>query len=228
MITILLPVYNDEAYISECIRSIKIQTHKDFLCYIGFNGTTDRSKKIVNSLVSNDTRFKVFDYGNDKGKPKTLNKLLKEVNTEFICLIDGDDVWEINKLERQFKVRNDFSIIGTFTSYIDKNSKVTSHLSLPTKDNQIKYGLVKCNNYIVNSSVLLKTIDAREVNGWDEELDFLEDYDMWIRLYKNGKTFFNIDEYLTKHRIHSESNFNSKPSNITPLELLVKNKIIKC
>lgn len=228
MVTILLPVYNDEAYIAECVTSIKMQTHEDFFCYIGFNGTIDRSKEIVNSLISMDTRFKIFDYGDDKGKPKTLNKLLKEVNTEFICLLDGDDIWENDKLEKQFEVRNDFNVIGTFTSYIDKNSNVTLHLSLPTDDNYIKYGMITGNNYLVNSSVFLKTIDAREVNGWNEELDFLEDYDMWLRLYKNKKTFFNIDKYLTKHRIHSESNFNSKPSNITPHELLIKNKIIAC
>jgi teichuronic acid biosynthesis glycosyltransferase TuaG len=228
MITILLPVYNDEPYISECINSIKIQTHKDFLCYIGFNGTTDGSKKIVNDLIYNDTRFRVFDYGNDKGKPKTLNKLLSEVNTEFICLIDGDDVWESNKLEKQFEIRNNSNIIGTFASYINKNSESTFQLRLPIDDAQIKNGLVTCNNYIVNSSAFLKTIDAREVNGWNEELEFLEDYDMWLRLYKKGKTFFNIDQYLTKHRIHSGSNFNSKKSNVTPHELLIKNKITTC
>jgi len=225
MITILLPVYNDEKYLDECIRSIINQTHTDFKCLIGFNGTVDRSKEIANYLIYDDPRFKVFDYGMDKGKPKTLNKLLKEVETEFICLIDGDDVWESTKLERQFDLRNNFDVIGTFTSYIDSAGNNIRNLDLPREDEEIKRGLVSGNNYIVNSSAFLRTRDAIEINGWDEGLDFLEDYDIWIRLYKNHKTFFNIKEYLVRHRIHSDSNFNSKPSNITIPELLSKNKI---
>lgn len=225
MVTILLPVYNDERYIGECINSIKTQTHRDFLCFIGFNGTIDGSKEIAGLLTSNDPRFKIFDYGGDKGKPKTLNKLLKEVTTEFICLIDGDDVWEPSKLEKQFELRNNFSIIGTFTSYIDENGNNIRNLDLPREDSEIKNGLITGYNYIVNSSAFFRTSDALEINGWDEGLDFLEDYDIWLRLYKNNKTFFNIKEYLVKHRIHSGSNFNSKPSNISIPELLTKNKI---
>ena len=68
MVTILLPVYNDEAFIRYTIKSILDQEFKNYKCIIAFNGTIDASKSITKSLVSEDSRFMIIDYGNDKGK----------------------------------------------------------------------------------------------------------------------------------------------------------------
>ena len=70
MVTILLPVYNDEAYLGYTIESILTQEFKDFKCIIAFNGTVDSSKEIAKSLIGADPRFTIIDYGNDKGKAK--------------------------------------------------------------------------------------------------------------------------------------------------------------
>ena len=75
MISILLAVYNGEKYIRKSIDSILNQSYKDFELLIGFNGTIDNSKKIVSEY--NDSRIRVFDYNDDKGKAKTLNKLIR-------------------------------------------------------------------------------------------------------------------------------------------------------
>ena len=75
MISILLATYNGEKYIKRCIDSIVDQKFTDWKLLIGFNGTTDSSKEIVASY--DDDRIFVYDYGEDKGKAKTLNKLLK-------------------------------------------------------------------------------------------------------------------------------------------------------
>ena len=75
MISILLATYNGEKFIKESIDSILNQTFTEWELIIGFNGTTDNSKKIVSEY--NDSRIKIFDYGNDKGKAKTLNTFLE-------------------------------------------------------------------------------------------------------------------------------------------------------
>ncbi len=112
MITILLPVYNDEEFIEYTIKSILEQEFKNFKCIIAFNGTVDSSKEIAESLIGSDDRFTLIDYGNDKGKAKTLNKLLKIVDTEYISLIDGDDIWESDKLTEQIQLCKNFDVIG--------------------------------------------------------------------------------------------------------------------
>lgn len=224
-VTILLPVYNDEAYLRYTIESILAQEFNDFKCIIAFNGTVDSSKEITKSLIGTDQRFMIVDYGDDKGKAKTLNKLLKIIDTEYISLIDGDDIWEINKLSEQLAICKNFDVIGTLTYYIDKDNNKTSILNLDQNDIDIKSGFLIGHNQIVNSSSLFRTSDAIEIGGWDENVEGMEDFDFWIRLYKQNKTFHNIQKILVSHRIHTQSNFNAKQLPFTVQDILNKNNL---
>jgi glycosyltransferase involved in cell wall biosynthesis len=223
-ITILLPVYNDEAFIERTILSIMGQTYKNFICIIGFNGTKDLSKEIVNRLVENDDRFKIFDYGSESGKSKTLNKMLAEVKTERLCLIDGDDIWVSDKLEKQIKFSPYYDVIGTLASYIDESDNIFHNLKLSEGNDEICSSLLKGNNQIVNSSCMVNTGDVLSVGGWNSD-EGLEDFDLWVKLYKKSKTFYNIQEYLVNHRIHPGSNFNSKKLSVSVYDILYLNGI---
>jgi glycosyltransferase involved in cell wall biosynthesis len=225
MVTILLPIYNDEKYIKFTIESLLDQSFSNYKCLIGFNGTVDNSREIVKSLIGEDRRFSINDFGDAKGKSLTLNKLLDVVDTEFICLIDGDDIWKSDKLEKQINISRQFDIIGTLASYIDENNSSFFDLNLLGDNDGIKRELFKGNNQIINSSCFLKTDCAREVGGWDTEVEGLEDFDFWVKLAKINKTFFNIQEYLVYHRVHQNSNFNSKKLPYTVTDVLIKNKI---
>lgn len=225
MVTILLPVYNDEAFLEYTIKSILAQGFRDYKCIIAFNGTIDSSKIIAESLINKDTRFRLMDYGNDKGKAKTLNKLLSIVDTEYLSLIDGDDIWENDKLQKQVAICENFDVIGTLTYYIDTHNNKISQLHLDQDDADIKNGFMSGHNQIVNSSSLFRTGDALEIGGWDENVEGLEDFDFWIRLYKKEKTFHNIQKFLVSHRIHGGSNFNAKKLPFTVHDILNKNKI---
>ena len=225
MVTILLPIYNDEKYIKFTIQSLLDQSFSDYKCLIGFNGTTDNSRDIVKSLIENDRRFSINDFGDAKGKSLTLNKLLDIVDTEFICLIDGDDIWKSDKLEKQINISSQFDIIGTLASYIDENNSSFFNLNLLEDNVSIKRELFKGNNQIVNSSCFLKTSCAREVGGWDHSVEGLEDFDFWVKLAKKNKIFFNVQDYLVYHRVHQNSNFNAKKLSYSVIDILIKNKI---
>jgi teichuronic acid biosynthesis glycosyltransferase TuaG len=224
-ISILLPVHNDEKFIERTIVSLIDQTYQDFLCLIGFNGTIDSSKEIVGRMVDGDNRFILFDFGNDKGKSITLNKLLNEVETEVFCLIDGDDIWEQRKLETQIGISDQYDVIGTLACYIDENDNIFNHLKLDENSSRIRDGILRGHNQIINSSCMVKTSDALSIGGWDSEVDGLEDFDFWVKLYSAGKTFYNIQEYLVHHRIHKGSNFNAKELPYTVYDILKRNKV---
>ena len=225
MVTILLPVYNDEEFLGYTIESILAQEFKNFKCIIAFNGTIDSSREIAKSLIDTDSRFIIVDYGNDKGKAKTLNKLLKIIDTEYISLIDGDDTWETNKLSEQIAICKNFDIIGTLAYYIDINNNKTNALYLDQNDADIKRSFLVSHNQIVNSSSLFRASDAIEIGGWDETVEGLEDFDFWIRLAKKNKIFHNIQKFLVSHRIHQKSNFNAKQLPFTPQDILNKNNL---
>ena len=228
MISILLPVYNGETFLKFSIESILNQSYKNFELLIGFNGTVDSSKEIAKSY--NDVRIKIFDYGDDKGKPKTLNKLLFESKYDWVALQDDDDIWEINKLEKQIEHINNFDVIGSQILYCDSlNNIISGNPILELYDQNIKYKTIRGNNQVANSSVLMRKSSVIRVGGWDESLDGLEDYDLWIRLMVEGYRFTNLPDYLMIHRKHQNSNFNTMSNqkhDELMLRILRKNKII--
>ena len=228
MVSILLPSYNGSKYIRESVVSILNQTFTDFELLIGFNGTTDTSKEIVYKIINDikdpdliesiNSKVRVIDYGDDKGKAKTLNKLLKEAKYNLIALQDDDDLWHSDKLQIQMNFIDNFDVVGTFLNYIDHNGLIIKKLNLQQEDSGIKYwSLERGINNVANTSALFKKSIAEEIGGWREDIDGIEDFDFWIRLMKQGNSFFNVPEYLLYHRIHNESNFNTKKQDISKI-----------
>lgn len=212
MVSILLATYNGEKYIQQSIESILNQSFENLELLIGFNGTTDNSRQIITKY--NDTRIKIFDYGSEKGKAKTLNKLLNQCKYDWIALQDDDDIWLRDKLEKQIKYIHEYDVIGTFIYYInEKNEKIGSP-NLQCFDSKIKELSFFGDNQVANTSAIFKKSDALEVNGWQENLDGIEDFHFWLKLMKKNKKFINISEYLVMHRIHTSSNFNTKQYDI--------------
>jgi len=210
MISILLAVHNGEKYISQSIDSIINQTFENWELLIGFNGTIDSSKDIVDSY--NDDRIKTFDYGNDKGKAKTLNKLIKEAQYDWCAIQDDDDIWLSKKLEKQIKHTKDCDVVGSYIHYINENGSITGSPNLSQNHGQIKTKSLIGINQIANSSAIFKKDAAAQINFWREDIDGVEDFDFWLRLLRAGYSFYNIPEYITLHRLHASSHFNSQES----------------
>jgi glycosyltransferase involved in cell wall biosynthesis len=208
MISILLATYNGEKYLSLAIESVLNQSFKDFELLIGFNGTTDNSKEIVKKY--NDSRIKVFDYGDDKGKSKTLNKLINQSKYDWIALQDDDDFWMPTKLERQIPFTDSYDVIGTFISYINENGEITGSPDLSRFPIDIIRFSMSGFNQVANTTAIFKKSIALEIGGWKDNLDGIEDFDFWLRLMRLGKKFINVPEELVHHRLHSKSNFNTK------------------
>lgn len=223
LITILLPVYNDEKYLGYCLKSLKNQLYRKFKCLVGFNGTIDRSKEIFKECVGKDPRFFALDYGSESGKSVTLNKMLSEVQDEITCLIDGDDLWHPEKLKKQFSMKNKADVIGTLATYINEENHFGHRLNLMESNEDIRNSMLMGHNQIINSSCFVKTECFKEIGGWDPSVEGLEDFDVWVKLTKRGKTFYNIQDHLTYHRVHSLSNFNAKNLALSPLDILIRN-----
>jgi glycosyltransferase involved in cell wall biosynthesis len=216
-ISILLASYNGEKYIKQSIDSIINQTFKKWELLIGFNGTTDKTKDIVDQYK--DERIKIFDYEDDKGKAKTLNKLIQEAQFDYCSIQDDDDLWWPPKLHEQSKLLEEYQVIGTYIYYINSKNQIVGAPYLCRNHQAIKNRCQRGINQIANSSAVFSKSKVLSVGGWNEDLDDLadkgvqpkEDFDLWLRLLKNGSKFCNIPEYLTLHRIHKKSNFNSIP-----------------
>jgi len=202
-ISILMPIYNGIEFIEESVTSIINQTFSNWELIIGINGHPENSLVFQKAKVFEkiDERIKVFDFFQLKGKSVTLNKMLLLCKYDYIALLDVDDIWHPNKLEVQLPFIGKYDVVGTKCVYFGDMEGISPEI--PLRDIS-KYDFLK-ENPIINSSSLIK----KEVCFWNEKFD-VEDYELWLRLWKQNKTFYNCPEILVKHRIHIQSAFNSK------------------
>ena len=215
MITILLATYNGERYIEKSIESIINQTYKDWELLIGFNGTIDGSKEIVKKFQ--DSRIRVFDYGMDAGKAKTLNKMVKESKGDWFAIQDDDDIWLPKKLERQMLKAEEFDVIGTQIMYVNEEDSPTGKPILSEDDFTIKQKSLAGDNQIANSSAIFKKDCLDSVGGWSETLEGIEDFDFWLKIMRNNYNFVNLSSIEVFHRLHSKSNFNTKTFDVSKI-----------
>ena len=197
-ISILIPLYNGAEYLHEAINSVKQQSYKKWEIIIGINGHSLNSKIFSLATQYEDNQIRVIEYPNCKGKANTLNRMVHDCKYGVICLLDVDDMWHPHKLETQIEFMKYYDIVGTHCQYF--GSKKNSP-NLPSK--QINYDIFLKKNPIINSSCMLNRLDAH----WNDV--FLEDYDLWLRLNYERKTFYNVPIKLTLHRLHKESYYNN-------------------
>ena len=213
MISILLPIYNGIEFIDESVQSVINQTYTEWELLIGINGHFQNSEVYLKAkkFQDIDNRIKVYDFYNIKGKVDTLYELIKYSKYNWISLIDVDDIWLKNKLKKQIKYMDEYDIIGTNTHYFGELDNVPK---IPYYDIS-KINFINCNP-IINSSVLLK----KELCSWDKTYESVEDYELWLRLKKQEKKFYNLPDILVRHRIHKESCFNSQSQNIQERKII--------
>ena len=213
MISILMPIYNGIEFIEESLSSILSQTYKDWELIIGINGHPPNSKEYITAKKFENDKIHILDLQNVKGKSEALNEMIKFAKYNWIALLDVDDKWLPNKLQIQIEYLDNFDIIGTKCRYFGESDAFPE---MPSADIS-KFNFLQVNP-IINSSVLLK----RELCWWDKNYDGVEDYDLWLKLWREGKKFYNVDELQVMHRIHKSSAFNANGNNLKVNDLLKK------
>lgn len=98
MISVIVPVYNVEEYLEECLESIREQTYTDIEVILVNDGSTDSSRQICERYCEKDNRFKLINQEN-QGQSVARNRGVKESIGEYIMFVDSDDVININVLE---------------------------------------------------------------------------------------------------------------------------------
>jgi len=98
MISVIVPVYNVEEYLEECLESIRQQTYADFEVILVNDGSTDGSRQICERFCQKDSRFKLINQEN-QGQSVARNRGVKESVGKFIMFVDSDDVINKNLLE---------------------------------------------------------------------------------------------------------------------------------
>lgn len=216
MISIFIPLYNGIEFLEESVNSVIRQTYSQWEILIGVNGYPPNSDIYLKAkeYENKSDKIRVFDFHYINGKSNTLNELVKFCEYNYIALLDVDDIWFPKKLEIQSKLfKYNFDVIGSRCIWFGNINGLIP--KIPTGDIS-NYDFIR-GNPIINSSCIIK----KEYCYWNE--NGLEDYDLWLRLKRDRKRFFNCKKILVKHRIHNASAFNSKGNNNKVDNILINN-----
>ena len=125
LVTVLMPVYNGERYLTEAIESVLNQTFTDFEILVMDDGSTDNTKEVIKEF--NDERI-IYHYDSNSGGPaRPRNKGISFAKGGVIAFLDSDDYWHPEKLQKQIeqtKIRRGFPIHFTDEIWIRNGIRV--------------------------------------------------------------------------------------------------------
>ena len=204
MISILMPIYNGIEFIEESVSSVLKQSFTEWELIIGINGHPPKSEiyNIAKSYEAKNNQIRVYDLIDIRGKSNALNHMLQYCKYDYVAILDVDDMWTDNKLQTQFIYCFVYDVIGSQCVYFGSMEGITPRIPL----NDISDADFSLCNPMINSSVIMR----KELCYWNSENDGVEDYELWLKLRKQGKRFYNCHDILVKHRIHPTSAFNTQ------------------
>ena len=197
--SIILPVYNAEAFLAEAIESILNQSFKDFELIILNDGSTDASKDII--LSFDDARIKYIENETNLGLIKTPNKGIGLCNGKYIIRMDADDICEPQRIEKQIlfmEKHPDIGVCGTWAKVINKKGEITGKIVNQTNPLFVSISLLFSAPLVQPATCFKASILKKHLY---HDVTIAEDYDLWTRLDKETK-MANIPEYLFRYRWH--------------------------
>ncbi len=196
LVSVIIPLYNVERYVEEAIKSIQNQSYKNIEIIVIDDASTDNTYQILKRIAERDNRIKLYKNQRNLKIVKTLNYALTLANGEYIARMDGDDISQLDRIERKvrFLMENkEFDLVGCSVKAIDIEGNIigktvyysNSDLLLRT----LKYSTPVAHIWLARRNVYNKLNGYRELPG-------VEDYDFLLRMVTSGFRFTNLEDYF--------------------------------
>jgi glycosyltransferase involved in cell wall biosynthesis len=208
-VSVIIPSYNHEKYIGECIQSILNQTYQDFEIVITDDGSIDRTVEIIESF--DDPRIKFFKHSKNKGAPETINDCMLHANGKYIAPLGSDDAWYPEKLKRQVMYLDehpDIAVVFSKVDWVNESGILIADEQNPYKDvfnvqNRTRFEWLKHffkhGNCLNMPSSLIRRKCFTEIGPQNPVLAALHDFDFWIRICLVYDIIV-LDEKLVRYR----------------------------
>ncbi len=234
-VSIIIPVYNAEKFLDECIDSAINQTYENIEIIAVNDGSTDNSKKILDEYSS---KIKIINRPNG-GTPSALNSGIKIMTGDWFKWLSADDVMNkncvetiIKKTEELGKDANNCIFYSNF-EYIDEKSKVIGQYIEPDLNqlDSLERNVMLLDYFYGNGSTSLIHKSVFEKCGmFDEKIGYQEDYEFWLRccLLNNMKLHL-VPQILVQYRVHSsqltQKNFTENIKNAKIIRNIIMKKL---
>ncbi|MGF1750750.1 glycosyltransferase family 2 protein [Vibrio cionasavignyae] len=209
-VSVIIPAYNVEKYIEDCLRSVLSQTVKPKEIIVVNDGSSDTTLALVKQYENEYDNIRCISKQN-AGLSDARNSGIRVATSKYIAFLDSDDLWHPTKLAKQLDLFDDDNLeLGlVYSAYelCDQNSQPTTGIIIdPCIKGDALEHLIEKGNLISGSGsgVLIKRSVFEDVGEFDISLRYAEDLDMWIRIAEKYHVDF-VDEVLVIIRTHSDS-----------------------
>lgn len=182
LVSVVIPVYNAERFIGQTIESVQAQTYQEWELIIVDDCSSDHSWKIVQSYVRKDSRIKTIKLEKNSGVAIARNSGIKQAKGKYIALLDSDDIWLEDKLERQVALaeKRTASIVYCSYDFIDeKGEQIKKPFIVPevtSYKSMLSSSVISCSTALIDSDLLKQHLFNP---GF-----YHEDYVLWMELLK--------------------------------------------
>ena len=202
-VSIIIPVYNSSEYLKECINSVINQTYKNLEIIIVNDKSTDNSLSIINSF--SDKRIKVINLKENSGVSVARNKGVEVSTGDYICFIDSDDYWYLDKIKKQVEFIKDKAFIYSDYEYL-KNGK-RKRVKVPKS---ITYKDALKNTTIFTSTVMFNMKYLNKEDIYMPIIKLGQDSLTWWKVLKKVNIAYGMNDVLSVYRVGNKSLSSNK------------------
>ncbi len=204
MISVVVPAYNRQHLIVECLKSIAQQTFEDWDVWVVDDGSTDHTLDVVHSLGLPHLHVMQIEHGR---QAKARNAALALINSQFVAFLDSDDIWKPDKLEKQIRLFTDRPQVGLVCSDAFRLEgqgvlPLTTHQLRPPRRGRVFETLCLNPNFVVTSTVVMRRQCFEEIGLFEPAFVPSEDFHMWLRVAARYE-FDYVPEPLVWYRFHA-------------------------
>lgn len=202
-VSVLLNVYNDEKYLSQCIESVLNQSFGDLELVVVNDGSTDSTLDIVRSYMAQDARIVLVDLEANVGRARAINIALEHATGEFIAKLDGDDYFYPDKLHRQVEYlqrHGDCFLVACGVDMVDENSRRMLTVK-PLKSSQAIAERLLKKNTLFHSTIVFRRAGIK----YREKFLYSQDYDLYLQILAQGERIDALQDVLAGYRVQTAS-----------------------
>lgn len=225
-ISVIMSVYNGLPHLKDAVKSILDQTYTNFEFIIIDDASEDGTWKYLQDLQ--DKRIRLLRNKKNLGLARSLNIALRQAQGDFIARMDADDISIDSRLEKQLnflETNKEIDLCGSWVNLIDEKGKIVGEKKYPTNPEDIKKKL-PLYNPIIHPSVMARRSFFDRLNGYREEYDGAEDYELLMRGKETFK-YANLPQDLLLLRLSSSRRSIKSMSKMDKLDLKIKLDFIK-
>lgn len=202
-ISVLMGVYNGEAYLEETMENILEQTYSDWECIVVDDCSSDSTPEILARYAQQDARVRVYRNEKNMRLPATLNRALELAQGEYILRMDADDLCRKDRFERQVAFMDahpEFALCSCKSVMMTPDMIRLSSVQRSTQEERVK-ALFLFFQPIIHPGVIARREDMLALR-YNPSISFAEDLDLWTRMIRSGRRIAMVDEHMHMYRIH--------------------------